>query len=332
MHSDSSIGNERTRGGDAGHNLSSSTASSFSAHDSRGNTTPTAVIVLLHNHTVLLHNHTHSGHVSASASAAGPAQSLHGLHGDHPQEDAGKLVCMQASGLWILLSDAAHAQDNLFEEGVSAWYPTYLMTHFGLSGMDSNSMHGKHDSSQIRITHIGGTKRGFLAFHEVYGMLGQYVPWQTVRGGSASQATCVEFETAITIRIYWSWLNAPVVAMYNPALSSFSAALGNHLTQGAIKHPSTCRRRFLFAARTRSYRAILNRDEVMAAVRVVLVGYEVTMVDLSILPLGQQARLVSQVRCNIPERLSPWPHDLQATKKHGVMHGVGGTICGFLRE
>lgn len=186
------------------------------------------------------------------------------VHLQHPD--------LQASGLWIVLSEAAHGQENLYEGCVSAWYPTYLMTHFALSGMDL--------SGSVHITHTGGTKRGFLAFSKAYSFLGQYVPWQTVQGGSESRAQCVEFETAITLRIDWSFMNAPVISQHNPALVGFGDSRRSHLTHGTTKQPSTCRRKCLFGMRNRSNRSVLNKGEVQAAVRLLLKGFEVTMTDL----------------------------------------------------
>lgn len=191
-------------------------------------------------------------------------------------------VCEVLSGVWLLLSDQAHSQDNIFEEGVSAWYPAYLVSHYMLKGLHP---------SKVSVTHVRGNRKGFLAFQEVYQLYGRYIPWQVVIGGENSSTSCVEFETAITIQSYWSWLSTPVMAGYNRGLTGFASSLA-HLFSRDVDRPGTCRRRLLFAARSRSYRCILNKEEVLVAMNQTLPGYEIMMVDMSVLPLTKQIQLV----------------------------------------
>lgn len=95
-----------------------------------------------------------------------------------------------------MVNSCIFLQDNLFDLTVSVAYPAFLLTRFGLPGVLP---------SDISITHVGGTKHNFLAFHDVYMMLGRYVSWELVLGGSGSHAKCVEFETAVTLG---EWVNA----------------------------------------------------------------------------------------------------------------------------
>lgn len=190
--------------------------------------------------------------------------------------------CLQISGVWLLLSDISHAQDNVFEEGITSWYPSYLVTHYALKGMDTSS---------ISITHIGGNRKGFLAFQDVYQMYGRYVPWQMVLGGAGSIPSCVEFETAITITTYWSWLSSPVMAGHNRGLASFASSLAHHFSR-EVDHPGTCKRRLVFAARARNYRCIVNKEEVLAALAKTLPEYEIMVVDMAVLSLSKQIQLV----------------------------------------
>lgn len=191
--------------------------------------------------------------------------------------------CTLRSGVWLLLADGGHSQDNVFEEGITSWYPSYLVTHYALRGIDPSS---------VSITHVDGNRKGFLAFQDVYQMYGRYVPWQMVVGaGGDSTPTCVEFETAISINTYWSWLDSPVTAGHNRGLASFANALAHHFSRFS-EHPGTCQRRLVFAARARTHRCILNKEEVMAAMVLILPDYEILVVDFSVLSLSKQIQLV----------------------------------------
>lgn len=192
-------------------------------------------------------------------------------------------VCLKVSGVWLLLADGGHSQDNVFEEGITSWYPSYLVTHYALKGIDLSS---------VSITHVDGNRKGFLAFQDVYQMYGRYVPWQMVveRGGS-SNSSCVEFETAITINSFYSWLDRPVMAGHNRGLTSFASSLAHHFSR-ITDHPGTCRRKLVFAARARSYRCIVNKEEVLAAINKTLPGYEIVVVDMAVLSLSKQIQLV----------------------------------------
>lgn len=211
---------------------------------------------------------------------SGPAQATP----VQPEQLSPQNMCTKFSGVWLLLSDVGHAQDNVFEEGVISWYPTYLATHYAFKGLDP---------SAISITHVGGNHKGFLAFQDVYQLFGRYVPWQMVvgGGGSSSSTSCVEFETAITITSYWSWLSVPVMAGHNRGLTSFASALTHHFNHTS-NHPGTCRRKFVYAARSRIHRCIENKEEVMAAIRTNLSGYEIVVVDMAVLSLSKQIQLV----------------------------------------
>ncbi|MEW5320151.1 MAG: hypothetical protein WDW38_011248 [Sanguina aurantia] len=213
-----------------------------------------------------------------------PDQQVQQRHAAHVRQHAedSTMVCVRASGTWLLLSDHNHNQDNLFEETISSWYPPFLMTHYALPGLDP---------STVRITYLGGNKKGFLAFQEVYQMLGRYMPWQLVLSRAGGQPQCIDFDTTITMSSQWAWLNKPVVAGPNPGLTSFTSAMVRHFGHSEVR-PGICKRTLLYGVRERNYRRILNRDAVVAAMEATLPDFELIVTDLAALSLGEQIRLL----------------------------------------
>ena len=168
-------------------------------------------------------------------------------------------------------------QSNLFEDISLTQFPAYV-----LSGDMCISR------AELRLTHVGGTSNGVLAFAELYSALGNYVAWQALVSGDPEKgaAPCIEFESAMVQGAGYYWLAHPR-ANTNAKLVGFVDRVLEHHALHDVR-PARCREVIVYAPRRGMCRAVRNSDAVVQTIRAAAPRHEVVARDLATMGILQQ--------------------------------------------
>jgi hypothetical protein len=148
--------------------------------------------------------------------------------------------------------------------------------------------------AELRLTHVGGTSNGVLAFAELYSALGNYVAWQALVSGDPEKgaAPCIEFESAMVQGAGYYWLAHPR-ANTNAKLVGFVDRVLEHHALHDVR-PARCREVIVYAPRRGMCRAVRNSDAVVQTIRAAAPRHEVVARDLATMGILQQIELVRE--------------------------------------